>query len=177
MNSRQRFLRSMSGDPVDRFFRYEHGVWPSTRERWLGSGFPEEVGCYPDQPGFVEYFQFDPVYRFQINSGYTDSPYHPGFERETLQEDGAHLFFRGADGIVKRVLKEHGDTSMPQFVRFPVTSRADWEIVRRRLRPEDAGERIGDPALPIEQCADCATIPTILPICGAFGHPRNCVMI
>jgi uroporphyrinogen decarboxylase len=163
----------MRGDPVDRFFRYEHGIWPSTRERWLESGFPAEVGCYPDQPGFVEHFDFDPVYRIAINSGYTDSPYYPRFERETLQEDGVHVFFRGDDGIVKRMLREHRDTSMPQFVRFPVTSRADWEAVRRRLRPEDAGERIGDLGSLAEQCADCATVPTILPMCGAFGHPRN----
>ena len=172
LNSRQRFLRSIHGQPLDRFFRYEHGMWPSTRERWLGEGLPEEVGCYPDQPGFVEYFQFDLFRRITINSGYVDSPYHPLFEHEMLDEDDVHLSYRDIDGIVKRVLRKRGDTSMPQFLRFPVASRDDWHVVRARLRPEDAAARVGDPLRVIAACADDA-IPTILPICGAFGHPRN----
>jgi hypothetical protein len=172
MDPRTRFLRSVRGGAVDRFFRYEHGIWPSTRERWLGEGLPASVGCYPDSPGFTEHFGFDPVIRIGIRSGYTDSPYFPAFEKETLEEDAGHLVYRDTDGVVKKVLTSHADTSMPQFMRFPVRDRRDWEDVRRRLDPADAPLRIGDTSALSTACAD-ATVPTLLPLCGAFGHPRN----
>jgi hypothetical protein len=172
MDHRTRFLNSIRGGRLDRFFRYELGIWPSTRELWLAQGLPPEVGCYHDSPGFAEHFGFDPVIRIGVKSGYTDSPWYPDFEKETLEEDEEHLTFRDADGIVKRVLKERGDTSMPQFVGFPVAGEGDWKKAKERLDPADAGKRIGDLSALAAKCAD-PTLPTLLPICGAFGHPRN----
>lgn len=165
MDSRQRFLNTLKGLPIDRFFRYDHGPWPSTRERWLKEGYPADAE-------FGTYFDMDPMIRFAINSGYCDSPYHPKFEQETLSEDDDYILYRDGDGIIKRVLKTQADTSMPQFVQYPVKSRQDWPKILERLDPADALERIGDPAPLIQQCAD-PTVPTMLPICGAFGHPRN----
>ncbi|MBI2437819.1 MAG: hypothetical protein HYV36_03275 [Lentisphaerae bacterium] len=69
-------------------------------------------------------------------------------------------------------MKVGPDTSMPQFLKFPVANRQDWTAVRQRLNPEDAARRIGATAQLQRQCADPDT-PTLLPICGAFGHPRN----
>ena len=172
MNSRERFLNSLLGGPVDRFFRYEHGCWPSTRERWLLEGYPAEAGCYHDDPGFRAFFQMDPLVRIKINSGYTDSPYQPKFERRALEESREHLLYVDEDGITKRVLRRNEDTSMPQFVRFPVAGREDWRRVRARLNPDDAPARIGDRAALLQQCSD-PEVATLLPICGAFGHPRN----
>jgi uroporphyrinogen-III decarboxylase len=169
---RERFLASVLGGPVDRFFRYEHGVWPSTRERWLAEGLPGSVGCYPDAPGFTEHFGFDPVTRIHVVSGYTECPFLPAFEREVVAGGEGSVTYRDTDGVVKRVLSERGDTSMPQFLRFPVAGRADWEAVKHRLDPADAAARVGDPAAVKAACADPST-PTLLPLCGAFGLPRN----
>ena len=172
MNSRQRFLNSLSGQPIDRFFRYEHGCWPSTRERWLLEGYPAEAGCYHDDAGFRAFFQMDTLTRIKINSGYTDSPYQPKFERHVIEESQEHMLYVDEDGITKRVLRRNEDTSMPQFVRFPVAGREDWKQIRARLNPDDALARIGDPAALIQQCAN-PDVATLLPLCGAFGHPRN----
>jgi uroporphyrinogen-III decarboxylase len=172
MDPRTRFVRSIRGGAIDRFFRYEHGMWPSTRDRWLKEGLPASVGCYPDSPGFTEHFGFDPVIRIGVRSGYTDSPYWPGFEKEIVESAAGHVTYRDTDGIVKKVLTAHSDTSMPQFLRFPVRTREDWEEVRLRLDPADAAGRIGDTSSLEAACADAA-VPTLLPLCGAFGHPRN----
>jgi len=172
MDDRQRFLGSIRGEPIDRFFRYEHGMRPSTRLRWLGEGLPEEVGCYPDQPGFNDYFEMDSITRIQINSGYCDSPYCPRFEVETIEETSEHRLFIDSNGIGRRELVSGNDTSMPQFMSYPMSSRADWEIIKERLNPGAAKQRIGQPADLIAQCAD-DTRPTMLPMCGVFGHPRN----
>ena len=57
MASRERFLTSICGGVPDRFFRYEHGPWPTTRERWLREGLS------PETP-FAEAFAMDPLCRF-----------------------------------------------------------------------------------------------------------------
>ena len=166
MTSRERFLAALRGGQTDRFFRYEHGPWPSTRERWIAEG-------YPAGADFAAHFGMDPLIRIGINSGYTDSPFEPGFSEATLGvEDGCRVFV-GRDGIVRRELGERSDTSMPQFLRFPVASRADWREVRRRLDPAAASARIGDVAALAARCAREPGTPTMLPICGAYGHPRN----
>jgi hypothetical protein len=172
MDPRTRFLSSILGGAVDRFVRYEHGMWPSTRELWLKQGLPASVGCYPDSPGFVEYFGFDPLLRIGVKSGYVESPYWPDFEKETIESTAEYDVFRDTDGVVKKVLKTRSDTSMPQFIRFPVASAEDWHGVRARLDPADTERRIGDVTAIAAACKD-PTLPTMLPICGAFGHPRN----
>ncbi len=166
MNSRERLLASLRGGRPDRFFRYEHGPWPSTRERWVGEG-------YPAGADFAEHFGLDPLIRIGINSGYTDSPYHPAFAEATIGHEAGCRVFVGRDGIVRRELGERSDTSMPQFLRFPVTSRGDWREVRRRLDPSDVPARIGDVSALATRCAREPETPTMLPICGAYGHPRN----
>lgn len=165
MTPRERFLNSLLCRPVDRFFRHEHGPWPSTWERWLREGFPQGQS-------FNAEFGMDPVARFGIASGYTDSPYWPKFEERTLAETADQRTFVDGDGITKKVFRTHADTSMPQFLKFPVADRADWAAVRRRLNPADAAARCGAPERLKSFTADPG-VPTMLPICGAFGHPRN----
>ncbi len=157
---------------MDRFFRYEHGLWPSTREQWLSEGLPPRVGCYADSPGFAEFFGLDPLWRIGIRSGYVDSPFFPDFERVTMESTPDAVTYRDTDGVVKKVLAERSDTSMPQFIRFPVRNRHDWATVRQRLDPADAPGRIGDLSALAAACPD-AGVPTLLPLCGAFGHSRN----
>lgn len=165
MTSRERFLASLLGGGVDRFFRYEHGPWPSTRERWLAEG-------YPAAADFARHFGMDPLVRIMINSGYTDSPYQPRLLERRLEETAEFLVYSDSDGITKKVFKSHGDLSMPQFLRFPVAGRDDWQRLLPHLNPADAPARIGDTAALARRCADPA-VPTLLPVCGAYGHPRN----
>ena len=165
MTPRDRFLSSLLCRPVDRFFRYEHGPWPTTRERWIKEGFPADAN-------FEKHFEMDPLMRIGINSGYTDSPYHPKFSPRTVEETADCRVYTDADGVLKKELKTGRDTSMPQFLKFPVACRTDWESVKARLNPADAAARVGNTDKLRRACAD-RSIPTMLPICGTFGHARN----
>ncbi len=165
MTSRERFMASLRCQPVDRFFRYEHGPWPTTRERWVNEGYPPDAR-------FESYFGMDPLLRIGINSGYTNSPYHPQFESKTLEETAEYRVYSDSDGVVKKELTTARDTSMPQFIRFPVTDRGDWAAVKARLNPADAPGRVGNVDRLKEACAN-TDVPTMLPICGIFGHARN----
>ncbi|MCC6578799.1 MAG: hypothetical protein IT440_00020 [Phycisphaeraceae bacterium] len=165
MTSRERFLSTLRGEPVDRLFRYEHGPWPTTRQRWMTEGLPEDAG-------FGAWFDMDPLIRISINSGYTASPYQPKFTETTIEETPQHRIYVDADGITQKILREESDTSMPEFLRFPVADRADWRAILPRLNPDDAAARITDVDRWASLCAD-PDVPSMLPICGAFGHPRN----
>lgn len=158
-------MASLNGGDLDRFFRYEHGPWPTTRERWVSEGLPRDAD-------FATFFGMDPLVRIGIQSGYTGSPYFPPFEEQTIEETSEYRCYVDRDGILKREFKRHADTSMPQFLRFPVHDRQDWPQVRRQLDPGHAAARIGNTARLRALCRN-PEVPTLLPICGAFGHPRN----
>ena len=165
MNSRERWIASLCCKPVDRFFRYEHGPWPTTREQWIHEGYPADAR-------FEDYFKMDPLNRISINSGYTNSPYHPQFEDKTVHENDQYRIYSDSDGVLKKELKIGRDTSMPQYLKFPIADRKDWAAIKSRLDPADATARVGDVASLKKSCAD-ADVPTMLPICGIFGHVRN----
>jgi uroporphyrinogen decarboxylase len=156
----------MKGETVDRFFRWEPGPWPTTLEQWETQGFP-------DDGDFSTYFDMDPLrILWSVASGFTDSPVYPKFDEQTLEEDDTTRTYVDAFGVRKRELKEHPDTSMPQFLSYPVRTRADWGRMRQRFDPRDARGRLGDIGRLQEACADPA-VPTMLLACGAYGHPRN----
>ena len=166
MNSRERFKRQMHFERVDRPVRWETlGFWGQTVERWRKEGLPEDVA--PD-----EYFEMDPRVYFPINSGFTRLPLDPLYEYEELERTESHVVFCGDDGIVRRVRADHAELSMPQWLRFPIESRKDWEEMLPRLEPGKQS-RFGDWADLHAHFDDCE-YPLGLTICGAYGTQRNC---
>ncbi len=125
--SRQRFLDtcefSNSGKP---WVRWGSFVWPETENNWLKEGY--------DGRPFDEYFGLDRLERVD--------PYYgplPEFKHEVVEEDDRTVTYINEEGILMRELKQHRDTSMPQFLKFPVENAADYEKFRRErlvLAPE-----------------------------------------
>jgi len=165
MTSRERYIHSIKGGPIDRFFRTEFGLWTSTRELWIKDGYPADAD-------FREYFDMDPMEIPAINSGFSESPYYPRIETQMLEETEEYVIEINANAITTKTFKVRSDTSMPQFLKFPVTARQDWERMRQRLNPEDAPARIGDTKVLTERCSN-PDVPIVVTLCGAFGHPRN----
>jgi hypothetical protein len=119
---RERFLQTMSFVPAHPPFVRSGGAWQETYDQWRQQGW--------DGRPLDEVLGTDPVLGVAVYYGPM-----PNFSYELLTEDEQTRVYVNHEGIVMREFKEHRDTSMPQFIRFPVENNADFE----RL----AAERLG----------------------------------
>lgn len=122
MNARERFLRTMHFEPVDRPFLLPQWIFPETIRRWRREGLPSDVHLNT-------YFGFDRYELVPINL----SPLVTEKE-EVIEEDAETKVVRDPLGGVKRVWKYH-DLGMPQWLEYPIKNRDDWERFKERLNP------------------------------------------
>lgn len=128
MNSRERFLATMNYQPRDRCPWGEMGFWPETLERWHREGWPEDV--YLNQ-----FFGFDRL-REQVQ---VSMDFLPAYRREVLEESDRYRIVRRESGVIAKEFKGELSFHMPQWLRFPLQTRADWENeIRPRLDPTSA---------------------------------------
>ena len=132
MTGRERFLEIARSELTDELFlpfNFNYSWFmEETVERWQGEGLPA-------QANLREVFGFD---RVEFTGGKPYSPVPP-FEEQVLAEDGETLILRDENGVTKRVFKRYADSKMPQWLDFPVKSRADFRAFARRLDPRSAG--------------------------------------
>lgn len=129
MNHRERFVRTLTGQPVDRVpfikvFGGNNEIVPQWEEENPGIG-----KCID------EVLQFEGVYR-----GWQTTPVNMDLSQlgkpEVLEEDDTKQILRTADGLVE-LRKKRGDY-YHQTLEWPVKTRKDWERIKERhLRPDD----------------------------------------
>ena len=137
LSNRERLLRTVHGQPVDRGVNWEIGLWGQTIERWCNEGLPRDIDL--DQLGSLmhggEYFGLDRVDWFGIPCWPI-----PPFEYEVYEEDERYIVYRDGRGIVHRALKEgtvRGTRlSMDQYLSHPVTCREDFLAIKKRFNPK-----------------------------------------
>ena len=122
VTTRERFLQILSFQPTAPPFVRSGFAWEETLEQWRTQGW--------DGRPLDEVFGTDPLLRVDVYYGPA-----PQFPYEVIEEDERTRTYVNHEGIVMRELKEHRDTSMPQFIRFPVADLADFQRV--------ASERLG----------------------------------
>ncbi|MFQ6098498.1 MAG: uroporphyrinogen decarboxylase family protein, partial [Armatimonadota bacterium] len=129
-----RFVACVLGEPVDRPpFWLMWGPWRRTWERWEREGKPPEI---KDHRSFMK--PDCPPLAVPVNCGPC-----PPFPREVISEDDDYVVFTDSWGIVRRDYKR--GESMPEFVRFPVANRDDWERYKaERLDPNHPDRLAGD---------------------------------
>ena len=140
LTPRTRFVRWALFEPIDRRpFLETQGFWPQAVERWHGEGLPAHVRHHRDraqfEPGDItieQCFEMEGP-RPRSSDAFHSNPYWPPFEEEVIEEDEQTRVIQDATGIIQRDVKF--GRSLPQFLRFPVASRADWEAVKARLDP------------------------------------------
>lgn len=119
MTSRARFLQTCRFEPVEKpWVRWAVGMWAETLEKWLSQGY--------DGTPLDEYFGLDRLIRVD--------PYYgpvPEFAHQVIEEDARTVTYINEEGILMREFKEHRDTSMPQFLKFPVENEAEYEGFKR----------------------------------------------
>ncbi len=133
MNDRERLLAVMAFERPDRLPNYELGCWGQTIERWEGEGMPADAVYH-------NWFDGEPYYGVD-RRGFAGlrTGLLPEFEPEVLEEDERYVLQRHGNGIVSRALKEgtvRGTRpSMDQYVSHPVTDRASFGEIARRMNP------------------------------------------
>jgi uroporphyrinogen decarboxylase len=123
MNARERFLRTMHFEPVDRPYLLPQWVFPDTIRRWYHEGLPADIH-------FNAYFGFDRYEHVPVNL----SPLTTEKE-EVIEEDAETKVVRDPLGGVRRVWK-YRDLGMPQWLEFPIKGREDWERFKLLLNPD-----------------------------------------
>ncbi len=137
MTPRERFCAIARGDRRGELFLplNLNYAWfmDETLARWRTEGLPADV----DLAGF---FGFE---KMAMTGG---APYSvlPQFAEETLAEDDTTRTFRDGSGVVQRVFKHETGSKMPQWLDYPVKTRADWLRLRKRLDPETPGRYPAD---------------------------------
>lgn len=169
LSSRERFLLNLSFKKVDRPFRWETpAFWPTTIKRWKHQGLPERI----NEKNIGEYFEMDPIKFIPTKCGWSGTPFYPYFEEKVIDEDKSSITVLEMDGIVKKQKKIDPDTSMPQFIKFPVESLKDFDELKWRLDPESMG-RLPHNWKTITDEYNNRDYPLGVNVCGSFGHPRN----
>lgn len=124
MNDRERFLATMNYGERDRCPWWEMWYWTQTLDRWHKEGLPEDVHLQ-------EFLGVDRRESVGVNVGLV-----PNFKRETLEENDEYEIFRREDGVICKQFKGDLAGRMPQWLRFPMHTREDWEkVIKPRLNP------------------------------------------
>ena len=124
--SRERFLDTLEFKNVNPRWLRTSCAWQETLDVWRTQG-------YQGQP-LDKYFGVDRIMRVD--------PYYgpvPEFEHTVVEEDDRTITYINHEGILMREFKQHRDTSMPQFIKFPVENEGDFEKLRAErlaLNPE-----------------------------------------
>ena len=126
MTQRERFLKCMTFEPVDRVPLMEMGLWPETLTRWHHEGLPKWVR---ELRHLEDHLGLD--LSFNVNWLPIQGEIFPSFKHDVLEEDADTRVVRDAQGVVYRETK-HG-RSIPQYLRFPVENEADYEELLPRL--------------------------------------------
>ncbi|RJP15574.1 MAG: hypothetical protein C4520_20145 [Candidatus Abyssobacteria bacterium SURF_5] len=167
MNVRERFHATCRFEPVDRAFRFETiGFWNETIERWRGEGLPEDVET------LTAFFYFEMGLRIPIflGGGY-NAGFSPAFEEQVFEETDNYRVLRTGYGSVIKEFKT-GQSTLPQFLEFPVRDMRSFEDLKWRLDPASP-ERLGEDWDQNAALYNEADMPLYLYICGLFGLARH----
>ena len=130
LTNRERFVRVMEYEPVDRVPNYEGGTWLQTRERWAREGLNVH-DLHWDWFTGEEYYGMDAREHIPVDFGMM-----PPFDAKVVEEDDRHEIIQDATGRLRKALKDgaiDGERmSMDQYMKFPVENRADFEAIKKR---------------------------------------------
>lgn len=126
MNPRERFLNTMHFKPVDRVPFWFDGAWAATYARWRDEGLPANFHL-------SSLYDFDGVLEVGVYYGMA-----PHFGRTVVEENDEFVVYINHEGIKMREKKKDPETSMPDFIEFPVKTREDYHNLKWRfqLNPE-----------------------------------------
>lgn len=163
MTARERYVACLTFGQFDRPFLLEWGPWQATLNRW------KEEGMQEDWP--AEYAECDPRMTVPVNFGPL-----PPHERVIVAEDEETVTYVDERGITRREKKVGPETSMPDFVDYPLKSRRDWEDnIAWRYDPDAPGRFPDnwDQFVKDAKDRDAPLLVSAYPHLGMFGPIRD----
>lgn len=165
MTSRERFVRTLTGQPVDRVpFIKVFGGTNAVLPHWK-----------TEQPGLEN--EIDRILGFEgTYRGWATTPVNFWFsqcgEPEKIAENASEITLRYTEGTVRIITKSEADFH-GQIVEWPVKSRPDWLRVRdRHLRAEDPARFPPDWTARVQEYRS-REYPLQLTHGGVYGFARN----
>jgi len=142
LSNRERWLYTLRYKPVDRVPDCEFATWEQTIARWSHEGMDTRtlVGMGGETEFLVYYFGLDSENDgpgLDINVGLL-----PAFERVVLEDRGQKVLFQDEDGAISEQLKPEYGASIPDYIRYAIKTRADWQRVRDERLDPDCPKRI-----------------------------------
>jgi len=132
MNPRERFLRVMRFEDVDRLPSYEFGYWNETIDRWHAQGLPLELKSNRDIELHFGLEGWDCGEWLPVVTGMW-----PAIPEKTVSEteDTATVY----DGIGGIYIRKRWTSSIPLYLRHPIRDREDWDRLRPFFDPDTPG--------------------------------------
>lgn len=165
MNPRERYLRAMRFEPVDRIPLMEMGVLDDTFERWHSEGLPAWVRSLPELEAHLDLDQ-----SWNLNWLPIHEQIFPPFEQKILEESETEQVVSDAMGVIYRQRRKQ--KTIPQYMRFPVENEADYEKILPRLDGKDPGRYPADFDDDLRRRHEDGEIIGIS-FQGFFGFPRE----
>jgi uroporphyrinogen decarboxylase len=109
-------LQTLNFEQADPPFVRASGAWQETLDLWRKQGW--------DGRPFDEIFGTDTLVRVDVYYGPA-----PAFPYQVVEEDERTRVYVNHEGILMREFKEHRDTSMPLFVKFPVVNEDNFDCI------------------------------------------------
>lgn len=123
VTQRERFLRTLQYEPVDRCPVYLAGPWADTLVRWHGEGLPSDVTDVHDYLGVSDF-------GYRMANITPMAGLYPSYTETVIKDEGEFIIKMDGYGRTVRDFKNH--TSFPEWIDFPVKEAADL----RRLLDE-----------------------------------------
>lgn len=164
MTLRERFLRTMHYQHVDKAPNFEFGYWTETLNRWHADGLPEHV---VDERTAYDYFGIERYYSAPIN------PQVRGVcEPRTIEETEDKIIQSDHFGVISEINKD-GDRSIPHFIEFPIRDRETWQPFKEVY--EDASGRYPENWDELAASYNKRDYPLGIPFGSLVGIPRNLI--
>jgi uroporphyrinogen decarboxylase len=123
LNNRERMIRTVLGQDVDRLPQYLWVPWGETVQRWRTEGYPQE------DTNFLAYFGLDAGFsELAVNLGY-----YPEFETKVLEDKGGTKIIQDRSGSILEFMADH--PAIPKILKPVVSDPESWEKLKARLDP------------------------------------------
>ena len=132
MNERERFLRTMNFEAVDRLSDFEFGYWTETIDRWHEQGLPIELKNNRDIELYFKLEGWDCLDNLPV---ITDM--WPGLPGRIVKDEGDRSVID--DGMGGIYIKKRWSSTIPYYIRQPIKNRKDWEKLRPFFDPDTPG--------------------------------------